>query len=46
MRGVFGIGGGRSEDVCTCICGIVSTISAATRETVAEGGEVGKDRVS
>ena len=29
-----------------CICGTVGTISAATGETVAEGGEVGKDRVS
>jgi len=46
MYGVFGIGGGRSEDVRTCICGAVSTISAATRETVVERGEVGEDRMS
>ena len=46
MRGVFGIRGGRSKDICTCICGAASTILAATRETVAEGSEVEKDRAS
>ena len=43
MHEVFGIGDGRSKDVRIYICGAVGTISAATRKTVAEGGEVGKD---
>jgi len=46
MHGVFGIGGRRSEDIYICICGIVSTILAVTRKTMAKGYEAREDQAS
>jgi len=43
MCGVFRIGGKRSKNICTYICGTVGTISVATRKIIAEGGKVRED---
>ena len=46
MCGVLGIGSGRGKNLCTCICGAVSTVLVVTEETMAKGCEAGEDRVS
>jgi len=46
MCGVLGIGNGRGKNICTCICGVVSTILVVTGETVAKGYKAREDRAS
>jgi len=40
---VLAIGDGRDKNICTYICGTVSTILVVIGETVAKGYETGKD---
>jgi len=46
MCGVLGIESGRGKNICTCVCGAVSTVPVVTGKTVAKGYEAGEDRVS
>jgi len=46
MCGVLGIGSGRDINICTCICGTVSTIPVVAGETMAKECEAREDRVS
>jgi len=43
MCRVLGIGSGRGKDICTCVCGTVSTVLVVTGETVAKGCETEED---